>query len=498
VFTQYLIDESGLKSVSFRYAGKPPPGYGTREYFERLDLNARAEDSGGLAGSPRTQFFCMTLYPAGYYSALAAWIKLVRVFSHRITVLFFGARLFSVLLLACSLVLMYATARELRFTCLRALLMTGIAGLFPMTTFVASYIQPDNLSLLLVMLCCYLALRLRRDPENVPLLWLLGIALGLLCVTKYHFYVATSLAILPMVIADQLAERRKQIGWQGLAAAMLAPTLLLFSVQVWISYGVGAYPLLSDPNTQHQDLSRVVPDGVWAVISFLADGIALAFSNFYLNGSSPLNGSTFSSFWGNFGWLDTPLTIMTPQKTEVIRDVIALLDVAVFGLVLVRLEQVVGRLISIARRGRWKWALRIASSNPLMNAYFLFTVLMFGLFMVVRLSFSPQGRNWFPFILAIFMVGSDYASKALSQRRSRRVFRLVIVGGLILYCIVGSYYAIQSINQRYYSSAETAAVSLASPRIGLDYADMQETAQYTTVSSSVAASAGGQISVAKH
>jgi hypothetical protein len=100
--------------------------------------------------------------------------------------------------------------------------------------------------------------------------------------------------------------------------------------------------------------------------------------------------------------------------------------------------------------------------------------MMFGLFMVVRLSFGPQGRNWFPFILAIFMVGPDYASKALSQKVARRVLRLVVLGGLVLYCIVGSYYAIRSIDRRYYGPAETAFASPAVPHVQPAYADTRK------------------------
>jgi 4-amino-4-deoxy-L-arabinose transferase-like glycosyltransferase len=475
VFTQYLVDESREESIAFHHSVKAPPGYGTREFYGRVDLNAPAEHSGGLAGTPRTHFGYLTVYPMAYYSVLAAWMKLISVFSRRITVLFFGARLLSVVLLGCSLVLMYATARELHFTSGRALLVTGIAGLFPMTTFVSAYVQPDNLSLLLVMLCCYLALRLRRDPDNGRFLWGLGLSLGFLWATKYQFFAATSLPVFAMAIVDQMAGRRRKIGWRKLVTVLIAPTLILMCVQLWIGYGAGAYPVFSqDHNTLHPDLARAMRDGKWAVVSFLGDGAAYAFSNFYLKGGSLLNGSTFASFWGNFGWLDTPLTIMTPWKNAVIRNLIALLDVVVFGLTLIRLEQVFGRLISVARRGRWKRALCIAFSNPLMNAYFLFTVMMFGLFMVVRLSFGPQGRNWFPFILAIFMVGPDYASKALSQKVARRVLRLVVLGGLVLYCIVGSYYAIRSIDRRYYGPAETAFASPAVPQVQPAYADTRK------------------------
>jgi len=452
VFTEYLIRESGVRSMQFNPSVKAPAGYGTKTFYDRLDLQAPREDSGGLTAQSRTGYSYIGVYPAGYYAVLAAWMKLLRIFSNRITVLFFGARIFSVMLLVPTLVLIYATARELRLASARALLFTGIVGLFPMTTFVSSYIQADNLSLTLVMLCCYLALRLRRKPEDARLLLFLGIALGILCMTKNHVYLATFLAILPMAAADQLTGRRKTIGWPRFIGFILAPTLVVICIQAWIMYGANRYPVLSDPVMNHDDLLRAASSGKWAVVSFLIDGAGLAFSNFYLNGSTPLNVSTCATFWGLFGWVDTPLIIMSPSKTEVINDLIALLNVVVFALTLFRLQQVATRLILIAKRGRWRLALSFALSNPLLNAYFLFTVLMFGLFMLVRKSLAPQGRNWFPFILPIFMVGAQYASKALSHRLARRAFASLILTCLVLYCIVGSYYAIRAINKRYYGT----------------------------------------------
>src|SRR5262249_33524665 len=145
--------------------------------------------------------------------------------------------------------LIYATTREIRFSRVRSLIITGIVGLFPMTTFVSSYIQPDNLALTMVLLSCYLALRVRANPDSPRLLTLLGLALGALCVTKYHFYAAVLVVVLPMLVADQLAGKRRSIDWPRSLALVLVPSVALASVQAWITWGSSAtLAQLSEPN----------------------------------------------------------------------------------------------------------------------------------------------------------------------------------------------------------------------------------------------------------
>jgi hypothetical protein len=95
-------------------------------------------------------------------------------------------------------------------------------------------------------------------------------------------------------------------------------------------------------------------------------------------------------------------------------------------------------------------ALSAALSNPLINGYFLFAGGLFLLYMLVRGSFAPQGRDWFPFIFPTFLVAAEYAPKVLPGRRMRAAFSNLIVAGLALYSAVGSYYAIQSVWSRYY------------------------------------------------
>jgi hypothetical protein len=119
-------------------------------------------------------------------------------------------------------------------------------------------------------------------------------------------------------------------------------------------------------------------------------------------------------------------------------------------MVAVRIASVAVRLARITKAGRWRLALSTALSKPLINGYFLFAGGLFLLYMLVRGSFAPQGRDWFPFILPIFLVATEYAPKALPARRTRAALSNLIVGGLVLYSVVGSYYAIQAVWSRFY------------------------------------------------
>jgi 4-amino-4-deoxy-L-arabinose transferase-like glycosyltransferase len=445
VYTGYLMDNTNPMARVYRFNVKAPLGYGTREFYDRLDKGVPSENVENMEGVSKElwQPDNTPMYPFGYYAAVAAWMGILHRFSGRLTVLFFGARIFSVLLLIPSLLLVYGVASELRFTKKRALLFTGIVAFFPLTTFVSSYVQPDNLSFTAVMLCCYLALLVRRRPGNVKLLALLGLALALLLAAKYHVYLAVLVPVLAMVVSDRLL-RPWRLGWMRTLALLFLPSLAVGAVETWVTFGSKTTGILNNFNTVHDEFAEAAAGGMLSGAKFLADSIGRAVDDFYLHGY------TFRSFWGLFGWFDAPLVIMSPFKTELIQEVIRVLNVIVLGLVFFRLENVATRLILIARRGRWRRALFIAFSNPLVNAFFLFTVGLTCLFLVVRRSFAPQGRNWIPFILAIFMMGTEYGPRALSHRRTQAAFSALVTAALVLYCLLGSYYAIPSLRVRYY------------------------------------------------
>src|SRR5262249_55675636 len=165
-YTCYLEDATNVRAMAFHFEVKAPPGYGTREFYDRLDRGTPTEPMENVRGATRDRFRFQPVtgeYPFGYYAAVAAWMGMLDRFSGRLTVLFFGARIFSVLLLIASLVLVYAVARELRFTKKRSLLFTGIVAFFPLTTFVSSYVQPDNLSFTAGLCFLYLSLCFWRE-----------------------------------------------------------------------------------------------------------------------------------------------------------------------------------------------------------------------------------------------------------------------------------------------------------------------------------------------
>ncbi|HEY6329534.1 MAG TPA: hypothetical protein VI756_09355, partial [Blastocatellia bacterium] len=356
-----------------------------------------------------------------------------------------------------SLSLAYLILRELGLRARFALLLTAIVGFFPLTTFVSSYVQADNMTLVMVLASCYLARRVKGDFGSGRLLALLSLALAGLCLTKYHPFIPVFLAVAGLLVAENIAAKR--FGWTVLLGALVAPVLLGLAVHVWITYGSDPSLVFSNTSTAHLQLTQAMARGKFAAAEYLVQGAGFAFSNFYLNGHTALTGSTFNSFWGDFGWTDTPLIIFTPWKTNIIRNCISAVCVVVFALTVMRIIQVFWRLGRVARRGRRIRAICILFSNPLINAYFAFTVIMFGLFMVARRSFGPQGRNWFGFILAIFLSATWYAPGALRRhtpkilggRKLACYLSHVLLAGLALYCILGSFYAIRSIRDRYYN-----------------------------------------------
>ena len=71
--------------------------------------------------------------------------------------------------------------------------------------------------------------------------------------------------------------------------------------------------------------------------------------------------------------------------------------------------------------------------------------------------FVPQGRNWLPFILPIFLTATVYAPRAL-PRGLRRAGSMAVMTGLALYSLLGAAYAPASIAERYYGRPASAAL----------------------------------------
>ena len=427
-YTLYLIEATDFQRIRFHAQEKVTGDYGTRDYFRKIDLNAPPQPAKLADLAPQDNPWLVTGYPFGYYALVAIWLKVLSLFSSGPAFLFLGARILSVILLAGSLILTYATLRELRLSKARALTLTTIMAFFPLVTFLSSAVQPDNLTLFLVLFCSYCALRLRREWARPRLLALLGIALGALIATKYHVFLITAITVCGLVVVEHIFRRQSAIKLARTLAILFLPAVLFFAVQLWVVGGGGK---ITGSNLHRGTTGKV-------------EGVKRAVENYYRGGQA------FESWWGAFGWMDTPLVIRSPQIQRRVLQLCSALTLLSLVLLAFRLEQVTTRLIVLAWRGRWRRALRIAFSNPLINGHFIYSVFMIGLFALTDNAFNAQGRHWFPYVVSSLLVTTQFAPRALSHRRTQAALSGLLVAGLLLYSAVGSYYSVKTIRDRFY------------------------------------------------
>ena len=430
-YTLYLIDATDFQRIRFHPEEKVPADYGTAAYYQEIDANAPQSPARVADLQPQDNPWMVTAYPFLYYVVVAFFLKVLSFFSGGPVFLFLGARLLSVIFLAGSLILIYKILRELRLGKARSLTLAAIVAFFPLTTFVSSSVQPDNLTMFLVLLCFYLVLTCRRGESNdLRTRVVLGLTLGALLVTKYHIFLFTALAVFGTVTSEHFFRRRAVIALVRTIVILIIPSIVLFAVQLWIVWGGG----------------QIAGGNLHSADSGLFAGIRNALWDYYRGGPAWL------SWWGTFGWMDALLVIWSPGFQALVWRLLALLTLLVLVLVFFRLAQVVRRSIRLAARGRWRMVLRIACSNPLLNSYFLFSVFMVFLYALSDNSFFAQGRHWFPFTLPGFLMALHYAPRVLTPLRMRRVVSTLLIFGLLIYCGVGEYYSLKTIRHRYYAA----------------------------------------------
>src|SRR2546423_5124197 len=438
-YTLYLEDFTDFERLRFHPEEKVSADYGTALYYEKLDRNAPRQPSGIPDPGPQDNPWLMTGYPFGFYALLAVWLSIIANFTDSIVSLFFAARVLSVALLPLSLLLAYATLRELRLGQARALALTAMVGFFPLTTFVSASVQPDNLSLALVLVCFYGGLLARRNKARPWVLTASGVAFGALSVTKYHFFLFTLLSVGGMLISEHIFRRKSGAALVRQIAILLWPSVVLLCIQRWIGWGGG---MASSPR-----------DPTLGLLTGIKNALVADYSG----------GAPFVSWWGEFGWMDTPLIIGSLDIQRRITLLLVALTIAIFLLTLVRLGQVIARLIALGRRGRWRWVGRITFSNPIINSYFGFSIFMILLYALTDNYYFAQGRHWFPYILGSFLIPIQYAPQVFTRRRIRTVLSLLMLLGLAAYCAIGSYYSIQAIKKRYYARPPTTTSSAFPP-----------------------------------
>ncbi len=488
-FLFYLLEATNGQAIKWNPDVKMPEGYGTANFFEHLDKFAPNENA-----TQNTNPAIVAFYPFGYYAATALWLGLFSHFNHSISFLFFAARLFSVILLGIALSFSFLAMKELRMPDWQSCLLLAAIGFFPLTSFIGSYIQPDNLSFAAMSACFFLALRWRnkclgntgapdsekRDlsigivgagaspptsPRSAPVEkvggaspaptippYALGVAMAILLVTKYQFFSCTAVAIAAMIMGTAVRARISFKKLAGIFAALVIPSLIAGLVQLWVSWHC-KLPTIDAIHwhwfATNTEFKKILKLGGTAVLSHIWHALADLYQNIY-----QVNGVAFQSFWGYFGWLDTPLIIGSSTITSAIQTVLEFGTKMILVLTLASLAKVMFRLWQLVSRGRWRLAVYIAYSNPVINSYFLFTLFILTFAITVYPSFGWQGRHWFPFILSIFLTAACFAPRVLDSKIRRKQFFLLIAGGLLIYSLLANYFAFGCIYKRYYVKDE--------------------------------------------
>jgi hypothetical protein len=454
-WTRYLLQMTNGETVKYRPFAKMSVDYGTKDFFEKLD-KAAPDSHLELHTNP----LMMAVYPVGYFSLAALWLGLISHINHSISFLFFGARLLSVILLGCSLTFSYLAMRELGLTRGRSTLLLAAISFFPLVSFVGSYIQPDNLTFALISICFFLALRWKNNSLNSPsfvsfktqnkIIVPLGLTMAGLLLTKYHFFSCAGIAIVMMIVATALYLRTPGKRLVLILVTLLTPSIIVGLVQMWVSWHCQLPAVDSKHWLWH-----------WYTINqaFLKEyDLPMKLSHTWLALQEEYrslfwqHGSAFASFWGKFGWIDTPLIIISLQITNFLRKIIENLSIAILLCTLVSLVKVFISLLRLAIKHRWRRALYIACSNPIVNSSFLFFIFMFTFNVLVYPSlFAKQGRQWLPMILGIFLTATCFAPRLFPWKILRKQSYVFISAGLLIYSLIGSYFALSCLKQRFYA-----------------------------------------------
>lgn len=435
----WLARESGFDVVRRANSVPAPPGYGSERFLSEVDRQAPT-------GVPQTRNpTILGAYPFAYYWLTAGWMAAWRPLLRGPAELFFAARALSCLLLTSGLGFSYLALRAARLSWPRAWLVTAAFGFFPMTSFIGGLVQPENLAVPLVSSALWFGLRARSGARPALSLAGMSVALGLLAVTKMHYLVVTATALTGLLLTD--ARLTRALRWRTASVGLLlaVPTLLMAAIQWWVGHG-SPVRLAGSPVLWQISYTAVLhgPGGVVALPGAIARQLLATLLDLYVLGS------VWLSFWGNFGWVDTPL-VSGPVW------LIAGLSGATSLAFLLGLGRCIGsgrRILRMALRGRPRPVVAAIFANPMVASFLAFTALVVALDVASELRLGAQGRYWLPFMPGLIHFGTALAPRAVSPRW-RPAIRNLVVGALTLYVAVGAVTAYHVVAHRYWQNGRS-------------------------------------------
>lgn len=431
---RYLESISHYRTMRYNPWAIEPAGYGRTAFLRRVDASA-PRPSHRVPPDGTSMPYVMFGYPIGYYAVLALIMSVAGALSHdSISVVFLSARLFNVALLIPTLTLAALIFRQCRLDRSTTLLATVAVGAFPLTSWVAGYAQPDNLSLLLVTAALYYVSRWRDDPSDSRRSVVLAFVLAALFLTK-HQYALCAWAAAVLLALTRLSLRPltpKTVASVAMVALLplLAFTASLLFVPVTRLSATGSFLGTALLQMDFQHAGRLA-------LQMLFDGL-----------DAYAGGNAFTGYWFHFGFRMGQ--VFPAAALPWLREVLAVLSLA--AVVLFASLQL-RRLSKIARV--WKSrssavALRLTAAGVAINIYVALTLILCAAQAASNGELELEGRYWLPVIVPAVLIVLVEIPKLIGRRAERRIVRVVAAGTMACYSLVASVCALAAMHADFY------------------------------------------------
>lgn len=411
---RYLMKVSEYRRLRYNRYGTVSAEYGTRGWRARVDHSAPLP-SNRVPREGSTVPYVMSLYPAPYYVLVSAVMSAVWRYSHgSLFSAFIAGRFLNVALLAATLLIALLALEELKFSRLQKLSVLFAAGTLPLSTSMASSIQPDNQSAFIVILCWLLALKVIKEPASWNLVLCLMLAEIALAFTKIHYAAVVS-------IATALALRDVFRGPRGPRYAIL----LIVAPIVAILTSIHSLPVQWSGGPKSASVYQVLDAKESAALAtrILIGALRDSFGV----------GNIFDSFWLHFGVRAAHAFSGWPLQWATLALLVgtytALVALGVTQLSLFR------RCLAISRARGIPYITRFFGKDIALNLYVLITFLLFMISVFTGGSVPLQGRYWYPMLIPLIVV----IVRAISRLGPSRRIRLAIMNGV---CIMWAMYAV--------------------------------------------------------
>ncbi|HKU81228.1 MAG TPA: DUF2142 domain-containing protein [Candidatus Tumulicola sp.] len=463
-YTRYLLRANDFERIAWHSSMRAPTGYGARGYFARLDSKG-PDPRLRMKGDRRRVSYVALSYPFAFYGIEALCMRLVSAVSGSLSVLFFSARLLCVAFLLVGLYFNYRTFALLGLSRWIRVAVLFAIGLLPLTTFVSSYVQPDNLAYALISAALFYATKWRKEQkDDLHGCWAMGTTLGLLSVTKYQFFAATALPIYALIGTRFWRARlpAHRAASAGVALILPAAALLVFQYTYVAPLGMASWGNI------HSDFSlRLLGDIRQSPLSALAGALALAGQGFV---NCFVSGLCAATYWQVVGWFDTPIAIVDWNVEVGVRILVTVISVASVMIVLARILRNLRITFRAAIGTHAGLAMTAISSDVVFNAYGIFLAMMLLLYVATRDAFGVEGRQLYPYAFAGLLVVTAYMPRSFGRACPRIQTVLAIM--VAVYSALAAGFAFSDVKARYYGPSSagfsaTMPTGLSSPAGGM-------------------------------